>query len=58
MKLKILTETAYDRIEEVFNKFSEAYHVLKVDVFEINDLERDTGYITYHVFYQDKPWSD
>lgn len=52
MKLKILTETNYERIQDLFNAFSEAYNVLKVDVC-------DTGeFVTYHVFYHDKPWSD
>jgi len=58
MKLKILTEQTYERLEDVFNKFSDLHTVLKVDVFEKCDLEKDVGFITYHVFYQDKPWLD
>lgn len=60
MKLKILTEglkadavdTAYERIEELFNKFAEACHVVKVEVADTGEM------VTYHVFYQDKPWRD
>lgn len=52
MKLKILTETNYERIQEMFNKFAEVVSVLKVEVSDNN------GMVIYHVFYQEKPWRD
>lgn len=54
MKVKILTETNYDILQHKFDCFSNEHNVISVSVFEKYDIQADTGYVTYHVFYKDK----
>lgn len=55
MKLKIITGTSYTNLEPEVNQFMSNVTVKHVSVTEVYDIQADSGFVTYHIFYEDLP---
>lgn len=55
MKLKIISGNNYHQLEPEVNEFMSTVKVVQVEVREVYDIQTDSGFVTYHVFYEDKP---